>query len=719
MRRSSAPFDEKECTELASQQRSKDLAKNSASGSELQTIFYEKRKEKAKRENKNEISVPKSISNGSLRKYQKIILPEKLKTAKKQNKRRLQAVSDLPNFVSAAGVFMSVFSVDLNDARYSRVRPELELNLDGMSVKVGPPYSDQQTAYLTKDVKKELQRDHARSAGVTGEQSMKYRCVKHHFVTSANGQLHEIFLLIKDKHVKVLDVHRCLEKINGADVHLILYPASKTQQQQQLILDEIKAVEHSRMNDDNDNDDDNDENDGDDSSCMEEVSVNEEEDEDDNDENDDLDEDEGEEVGLTNFEVLIMKAVLCDILVPKVLELQDAYMEKENALVVGSSSDGGSTTHNNKRSRSSSSQVAASSSSSSSSKKHAVISSTERPAAALLVDGDYAQIERIMRSFANKRGFDKHNIDIVKLSAGCSMALQPNDLMSGHRDIRSMVAVKDYTTKVTKEDLPFFSHLARQVEQILFGHGMEKASRDIFVNYCEDFFRLVSASFTVVKIKAGWEVSGLYPFDPHQILRQCATFKGFSYEDGKGIEAKLPELRERAYYTAGHLTDEDIFDIFGDLLSSEITNMSSRPLIQQRTMVLNSPAAIAIRRNKLEDKQAKETEALQKKASADSQKKLELAVKSAIEENKVPFYSGAPFDDLPTFCYGNCKAVRGDYFVGGDDGWRACPCCHKIWSCMKRAKCRNDMISHVAMCSAACHNRGKYQLSADIVNAAA
>lgn len=114
-------FDEKECTELASQQRSKDLAKNSASGSELQTIFYEKRKEKAKRENKNEISVPKSISNGSLRKYQKIILPEKLKTVKKQNKRRLQAVSDLPNFVSAAGVFMSVFSVDLNDARYSRV----------------------------------------------------------------------------------------------------------------------------------------------------------------------------------------------------------------------------------------------------------------------------------------------------------------------------------------------------------------------------------------------------------------------------------------------------------------------------------------------------------------------------------------------------------------------------------------------------------------------
>jgi hypothetical protein len=149
--------------------------------------------------------------------------------------------------------------------------------------------------------------------------------------------------------------------------------------------------------------------------------------------------------------------------------------------------------------------------------------------------------------------------------------------------------------------------------------------------------------------------------------------------------------------------------------------MSSRPLIQQRAILLNSPAAIDIRRKKLEEKKTKEQESSQKKLSANGQKKLELAIKSAIQESKLQLYTGPPFDDLPKSCYGSCKVVRdANGGVNGDDGWRACPCCQKIWCCMKRKKCKNDMDNHVSMCMASCYYmRGRVDLSADIVLAAA
>lgn len=72
---------------------------------------------------------------------------------------------------------MSVFSRDLDDIYYTRVRPELLFDIDAMSVKVRPPSSNTQTAHLTKGVKKELKEEHARNVGIIGGQTMKYRCV--------------------------------------------------------------------------------------------------------------------------------------------------------------------------------------------------------------------------------------------------------------------------------------------------------------------------------------------------------------------------------------------------------------------------------------------------------------------------------------------------------------------------------------------------------------
>lgn len=600
---------------------------------------------------------------------------------------------------------MSLLSVDLNDTSYTRVRPELFFNIDAMSViKVGPPSAKSQTAYLTEGVQKEMREKHARNVGITGDQSTKYRCVKHHFITSADGQLHDICVLINDNNVKVLDVHRCIDKINGADVHLILYPANKAYKKR--ILDEINSSsaqfpatkEHDNNNEDDDNN-------------SRRMDVDEEEEgADDNDENNnDLEADNNgdENEGLKNFDVLIMKAFVCDIMNLKVLAvLRDSIAERLKAI---------------------SKHTVSSSSSSKGSDGLQItnqLAEEEDPnklEVVEVVDGDFSQIENIMRSVVNKPTFKDEHLNIVKLSAGCSMALQPNDLMPGHRDLRSMVSVTDYTTKITKERLAMLPIFARQVEDILRGHGIEKASRDIFVNYCEDLGRLVSASMTVSKIKSGWEISGLWPFNPEQILRQCAAFDSLTDEEGELIRAKLPLLRERAYYS-GHLTDKDMLEILGEqLFSSEIKNMSLRPLIQQRTVLLNSSAAIAIRRNKLEEKRVKDQEASQKKLSADGQKKLESAVKSAVQENRLELYAGPPFDDLPAFCCGNCKAVRDDNGAAiGDDGWRACPCCQKIWCCMKRKKCRNNMESHVSMCMATCYIMlGKVQLPPDIVNAAA
>jgi hypothetical protein len=134
-------LDDEDCADLITHRRGQDLAKNSATSSQLQTIFYEKRVEKAKQQNKNSLSVKQTMSKRSLTKYRKLIVPDKVKSATVQNKRRLQASTDLPSFISAAGLFMSLFSVDLDDSLYIRVRPELIFDIDAMSVKVGPQLS--------------------------------------------------------------------------------------------------------------------------------------------------------------------------------------------------------------------------------------------------------------------------------------------------------------------------------------------------------------------------------------------------------------------------------------------------------------------------------------------------------------------------------------------------------------------------------------------------
>jgi transposase len=112
----------KACDELSTEQRAKDLAKDSATSDKVQTIIYEKRKDTARKEKKNVLGVKKSICRKSLTKYRKMILPHAVKSVNVQNKRRLQALTDLPSFISACGVFSSLFSVDLNDNQYTRVR---------------------------------------------------------------------------------------------------------------------------------------------------------------------------------------------------------------------------------------------------------------------------------------------------------------------------------------------------------------------------------------------------------------------------------------------------------------------------------------------------------------------------------------------------------------------------------------------------------------------
>jgi len=690
---------ENDVAELTAQQRARDLAKNSATGPQLQTIIYNKRKEAAASANKNVFGVGKVISRRSLQKYKQLIVPVTVMSATVQNPRRLQAISDKLNFISLLGVFMCLLSIDLNDKDYRRVRPELTFNLDAMSVKAGPPSAKQQTANLTVGVKEEMSKQHARSVGITGAKTMKYRCVKHHFLTSGDGVLHGIFMLIKDNSIKELDVRRAIVTINGAEVHLILTPANKAQQKR--ILEDINQTlfsSSSKLADDDDDDAmDLVADDGDDAKSNDNGNNDNEEEKDDE-----------SEAGLTNFDVLVMKKILCEIVLDKVLDVRASFVRMEKSLLATSAS-------------SSSSSKAAAVVIPGSSKSTTTEEDPDKPAVTVLVDGDHSQIEGVMRSMNETPEFKQSNVDMIKLPAGCSLALQPNDLMVGRRDLRTMVTVSDYTTKITKERLPLMSILARTVDKILQEHGVEKASRDIFVNYSEDLSRLVSASFTVAKVKVGWEVSGLCPFEPMQLLQQCPSFKGLSYDEGQIIAAKFPLLRERAFYT-GHLTDEDMYDIYGDLISSEITNMSSRPLIQQRAILLNSPAAIDIRRKKLLEKQTKEAAAASKRVSADKQKKLEVAVKTAIQNNQLQLFAGPPPDEFPTSCYGSCKApLRHDHVVGAsdDDGWRACPCCKKIWCCMKYKKCRNDMANHVSVCLVASYLRGKVELAANILSAAA
>lgn len=110
-----------------------------------------------------------------------------------------------------------------------------------------------------------------------------------------------------------------------------------------------------------------------------------------------------------------------------------------------------------------------------------------------------------------------------------------------------------------------------------------------------------------------------------------------------------------------------------------------------------------------------------KKATA-YQKNIESAVKAAVLENRVQLYE-AVRDNQPTFCYGNCQKLRGRRQkaarAGGDDGWKACPCCKKIWCCMNTVKCHTDFINRISFSMTASYIEGFIELSANIVNASA
>lgn len=74
-------LDDGDCFDLATKQRGKDLAKDSATSGQLQTIIYEKRKEKAKKDNKNVLGVKSLVSKPTLAKYKQLIVPVKVKSA--------------------------------------------------------------------------------------------------------------------------------------------------------------------------------------------------------------------------------------------------------------------------------------------------------------------------------------------------------------------------------------------------------------------------------------------------------------------------------------------------------------------------------------------------------------------------------------------------------------------------------------------------------------
>lgn len=234
----------------------------------------------------------------------------------------------------------------------------------------------------------------------------------------------------------------------------------------------------------------------------------------------------------------------------------------------------------------------------------------------LFLDGEFSNIEAIMRDCLDMPGFEK--IEYLKHSAGCSLWQQMMDLMKGFWIWRKLMSVPP-TEHIHFENMPPY---AQVVYKTLKRHGMDKASIDLFLqNYFLRIPEVFDVAFAYSVMKTGWMLAGIYPYCMDTLLRACPVLHDLPTSIADQLYNAIKQGAIQAEIT-GAASDSEINALVGHRgFTTPIVDMNERCLNQQRALWLNKSAAIERRKALLARQQAQALAKAESKRIKESRKK--------------------------------------------------------------------------------------------------
>jgi len=144
----------------------------------------------------------------------------------------------------------------------------------------------------------------------------------------------------------------------------------------------------------------------------------------------------------------------------------------------------------------------------------------------------------------------------------------------------------------------------------------------LYFVYFNHVLNMESRAFVMSVVQSGWRISGIYP---HSIMNMLITNDKFNQlpdPDKDIIVAAIPLLRPYADIH-GRVDEKHMMSLLGgDLLNTKMTDYDTKPMNQQRAMVLNTESSIQFKQDLYNKKMEKESEDAKKKQRAEEAKSL-------------------------------------------------------------------------------------------------
>ena len=139
----------------------------------------------------------------------------------------------------------------------------------------------------------------------------------------------------------------------------------------------------------------------------------------------------------------------------------------------------------------------------------------------------------------------------------------PNDLIRAHNIIHQYCGSAKFHAKVKNSELedPFWlPHFIRSLDV----YGIDKASRDCFVNFMRQIAAILSTAFAVNTTRGGWK--DICPPDTYQILNKCEKFESelFSDDDRAMMVGSINDVLIPISSMTGMISDNEIIETIGD-----------------------------------------------------------------------------------------------------------------------------------------------------------
>ena len=587
------------------------------------------------------------VKKSSLYSYAKELAPEISNQPRQRSARRMQALLDMFGAISHAVISAAIQNpIGFCDGRVQRIKPYNCYNIDAVSSFAGSKlnYRVRCAAGTKASLKKK-----GLSISINKDKE-KQRVIKQLYVTSSDGYVLVAVILISDNHISELSRHLLDKYSGGYELWVILIPNTNKN-----IGSKSSSTAISKEADD-----------------LEDLETLD-------DENgfDDFVDDSGSASEISSIDVSVMEAILCDIVLPAMEKRRMRY-------------DNGAESSTSKNSLSSLS--------------NAIQDSAEFVPASdaevkyigecilLMFDGDFAQIEATFRKFISV--CNKNGIEIQKIPGGGSLQWQPNDLMRAHNIIHNFLNSSAYSRP---EEYPS-PHYMTRFQKLLLDANIEKASRDCFENFMRQIPVIISKAFTVSNIQSGWRSAGYIPnIDIEIILSHCLRWDTeFEDAERERILKAVSKLAESASIS-GVCTDEEIGNELGDLVDTELKNVSSLCINRQRGLWMNAdgnmkPGVSDLRKAEV----LKRLELIDKKEKAANAKEKKRKLKSAEEKTKNSSINYVINASVNCFCSNECSHIPRICTEERDDGWRGCPVCLKMYC--NKVNCQKKLYHHALFC---------------------